>query len=686
MKHVEGAAAPFPFYTWCSAAQRYDALLSHALQAFQDGDFADALLAVEAVCRSAKSSALPLVLRARIVETCRPELSAKAWYCAWLRDPENPVLQDSLLTCWLQAQAVQKVQELGRILLPRRCRDGNHAALLALLQQAGTTRVGVCWTSSNHIWGRVFQLDRSASCATFVQVHNETDGTMCRIALTGQQSDQFDLPWPDGGTVLSITIGDTDALLAGSPLTLPLAAPVLPVKHETLRPSRKAVALAQGEVDIIIPVFRGLAQVKACLESVLGSLPQNRCAARIIVVDDASPEPALSAWLDNLAHSGACVLLRNRHNLGFVGSVNRALALDTKNDVMLLNADTLVHGNWLDRLRTSLYGAPDLASVTAWSNNAEISSFPIIAQAAYAPSKAELVDIDAACANLQHDDLDIPVCCGFAMMMRRTVLNRIGLLDGAGFGRGYGEEVDWCLRARAAGYRHRLAVKVFIAHVGGISFGVEKILRVRQNRAVLQARYPAYYPEYDQFVQSDGLRSARSVLHQRLQHDPWLQRLSATPPLFLPASLPAGSRWLAIWHFEIDSPCAPQVLALARAMAGIAQCPLRLLICGEINNALWHTGVVDHLPAGVVKDALFSDEILLALCGCVAVLAETQHRIAAEIPNYVLDCNFTVSQCLLDFGMTVPDQIKHPAQQSGGTVAAKKRDNERELTIHGNQV
>ncbi|HRZ06466.1 MAG TPA: glycosyltransferase, partial [Candidatus Competibacteraceae bacterium] len=47
-------------------------------------------------------------------------------------------------------------------------------------------------------------------------------------------------------------------------------------------------------VDVIIPVYRGLAETQRCLESVL-AFPQ-RTACEIVVVNDCSPEPKLSAW------------------------------------------------------------------------------------------------------------------------------------------------------------------------------------------------------------------------------------------------------------------------------------------------------------------------------------------------------------------------------------------------------
>ena len=96
-------------------------------------------------------------------------------------------------------------------------------------------------------------------------------------------------------------------------------------------------------VDIVIPVYRGLAQTRRCIESVLAD--PDRPAGRVIVVDDHSPEPKLSAWLDRLAPNGRIELVRNRRNRGFVASVNIGIEAAGTHDVVLLNSDTEVpHG------------------------------------------------------------------------------------------------------------------------------------------------------------------------------------------------------------------------------------------------------------------------------------------------------------------------------------------------------
>ena len=57
------------------------------------------------------------------------------------------------------------------------------------------------------------------------------------------------------------------------------------------------------------------------------------------------------------------------------------------------------------------------------------------------------------------------------MYIRRAALADVGAFDAEAFGRGYGEENDFCLRAGARGWRHLLACDTFVYHEGSVSFG-----------------------------------------------------------------------------------------------------------------------------------------------------------------------------------------------------------------------
>ena len=146
-------------------------------------------------------------------------------------------------------------------------------------------------------------------------------------------------------------------------LTFGLARGWLTEKPMAIRdylPSEAASPTAPPDlvVDIVIPVYRGMTQTRRCILSVLAD--PDRPAGRVIVVDDCSPEPKLSAWLDKQAAAGRIELLRNQRNQGFVASVNFAIKVSAKHDVVLLNSDTEVPAGWLSRLAGHAYATARL--------------------------------------------------------------------------------------------------------------------------------------------------------------------------------------------------------------------------------------------------------------------------------------------------------------------------------------
>ncbi|MGL4962860.1 MAG: glycosyltransferase [Inquilinus sp.] len=254
------------------------------------------------------------------------------------------------------------------------------------------------------------------------------------------------------------------------------------------------------EVDIVIPVYRGLDETRRCLETVLAD--PDRPPGRVVVIDDCSPEPELSAWLDEIAAAGAIELLRNERNLGFVASVNRGMVAAGRRDVVLLNSDTEVPGGWLGRMAGHAHSDPRIGTVTPFSNNATICSYPVV-DGGPLPFGRSLAEIDAACrAAGAGRSVDIPTAVGFAMYIRRDCLDAVGLFDVETFGTGYGEENDFCLRATAKGWRHVLACDTFVYHAGEVSFGKNSPKRARA-WDLLCERYPFYPGLVEQHIRLD---------------------------------------------------------------------------------------------------------------------------------------------------------------------------------------
>ncbi|MGC2780561.1 MAG: glycosyltransferase [Bradyrhizobium sp.] len=272
---------------------------------------------------------------------------------------------------------------------------------------------------------------------------------------------------------------------------------------------------------VIVPVYGDADATMACLDSLcraraLGTKRGTGSPFQILVVDDGSPEPALKAQLQALAALQDIALLVNPTNQGFIGAVNRALTKVGDGDVILLNADTIVPPGFAERLATAAYSAPDIGTVTPLSNNGEFFSFPISDISNPMPGDGEIIARDKAAAQANAGTtVDMPSGIGFCLYIKRALLDRIGALSES-FRRGYLEDVDFCLRARAAGFRNVCAPSVYVGHHGSLSFQSSKRALVLHNFDILDRRFPNYRSECRAIEAADPLRSSRAALESVL--------------------------------------------------------------------------------------------------------------------------------------------------------------------------
>jgi hypothetical protein len=128
------------------------------------------------------------------------------------------------------------------------------------------------------------------------------------------------------------------------------------------------------------------------------------------------------------------------------------------------------------------------------------------------PGQGEAIDAVAARIPFGIADICAPTGVGFCMAMGRNWVKQLPSLDTI-FGRGYGEEVDWCQKASKLGGRHLALSSLFVEHRGGESFGSqEKIALVAQNNTLIERRYPKYAQSVQDFIAADPLLGSRLAL------------------------------------------------------------------------------------------------------------------------------------------------------------------------------
>lgn len=271
---------------------------------------------------------------------------------------------------------------------------------------------------------------------------------------------------------------------------------------------------------VVVPVFNAPEETQACLQSLATHTDPS---TSIIIVNDASDDPLIKTVLKE--RPSAWTLIENERNIGFVGSANLGMVLAGGDDVVLLNADTEVTPNWLVTLEQCLEADAKIASVSPLTNHGEIASVPIFCQPNAFPQDKEAwaqACFDSASEDHPWDLFEVPTTIGFCMLIRRSALNAIGYFDESAFGRGYGEENDWCQRAIQAGWRHVICDRAFVAHRGGASFGPLGLFPGGEAMQILLQRYPNYADAVAEFIAKDPMAERRSAIveyYHQTQHN-----------------------------------------------------------------------------------------------------------------------------------------------------------------------
>ncbi len=266
--------------------------------------------------------------------------------------------------------------------------------------------------------------------------------------------------------------------------------------------------ISDADILVIMPVYKGYADTLAAIHSVLTN--RQNTIFELLVINDQGPDEALNAKLRDLADSNFFTYLENEKNLGFSGTINRGLAHRPELDVILLNSDVVVFGDWIDRLQAHARSDNSIATITPMSNNATICSYPDINKNNLIGLEVSPADLDkfARTSNRGRNSV-LPTGIGFCFYMRRKVIDIVGDFDAVSFPRGYGEENDYCMRALKAGFKNIFAHDVFVYHTGQISFASFAASSYGPGQATLLRKHPDYSLRVQRYLKADPAREAR---------------------------------------------------------------------------------------------------------------------------------------------------------------------------------
>lgn len=219
-----------------------------------------------------------------------------------------------------------------------------------------------------------------------------------------------------------------------------------------------------GLTSIVILAWNQLFYTKMCIESIQ---QYTDSPYELILVDNGSTD-GTGEYFGSIP---GAVVIKNPVNRGFAAGCNQGMRAARGDYILLLNNDTVVSHNWLSNLINCLESSPEIGIVGPVSNY--VSGVQLIPTA-----YQSLEEMHQFAKEFNRPDpsrwFDTERLVGFCMLIRRSVVDRIGLLD-EDFGIGNFEDDDYCLRARQAGFRLVCAGDTFVHHFGNKTFAGNKV-------------------------------------------------------------------------------------------------------------------------------------------------------------------------------------------------------------------
>jgi GT2 family glycosyltransferase/Tfp pilus assembly protein PilF len=216
----------------------------------------------------------------------------------------------------------------------------------------------------------------------------------------------------------------------------------------------------EGLTSIIILTHNRLEYTKKCVKSIRKNTPE---AHEFIFVDNGSTDGTVKWLQSQVRENKSCHLIENKENVGLAKGRNQGINLSQGEFIALINNDVVVSEGWLDRMLQCLNSRPDIGIVGPMSNN--VSGLQQVADDSY--QIADFIDKNAEKFKEQFNHRRIPYrnIAGFCMLFKRTLTEKIGLLDER-FDTGHFEDEDFCWRSALEGFQNYIDGDVFVHYAG----------------------------------------------------------------------------------------------------------------------------------------------------------------------------------------------------------------------------
>jgi len=245
------------------------------------------------------------------------------------------------------------------------------------------------------------------------------------------------------------------------------------------------------ELSIIIVSYNTRELLRQCLGTVYRTT--SGLEFEVIIVDNGSTDESIRMVKENFAE---VILIQNNQNVGFAKANNQAICISQGEFLLLLNSDAVLHENTVDilvkHLRTHSDGAAVGPKVTFPGGRLQSKGeqFPYLGKSVLDLFRIQRILADETLWRLfpkyfWDDSVSRPVdwVIGCCLMLRRDAVDRVGLLSEKFFF--YGEEAEWCYRAKKAGHEIWYVADANVTHYNEGSFA--------ENRTELRAMGTAFF-------------------------------------------------------------------------------------------------------------------------------------------------------------------------------------------------
>jgi GT2 family glycosyltransferase len=255
-------------------------------------------------------------------------------------------------------------------------------------------------------------------------------------------------------------------------------------------------------LSIIIVSYNTKEVIRNCLSSIYQNPSEQ--PSEIIVVDNNSLDGSQDAIERQFPD---VILIRNSENVGFARANNQGIKISRGQYILILNPDTVLFPEALDRMIAFIEKNPDAGAITPkiWLDERKTLQSCILHPFtienyifAYSLGRAFLhnwvlkklwkKDIEIW---LSKDPLEVNCIAGTCIMVRREVLKTAGLLDENFFM--FFEDVDWCLRMKKAGWGLFLVPDAEIMHIAHQSPS-DRISEIHHNSQIYYLRKHYRWP------------------------------------------------------------------------------------------------------------------------------------------------------------------------------------------------